>query len=263
MQSQIFKNVAKFISKNAPTILTVAGVVGVGATAVVTGQATLKAEKALAEKEKEDGERPHGMDFVRTVAPSYIPAIAVGVATSVCILGSNSISRKRNLALASAYLISETAYKEYKDKVVETVGKKKEELIRQDIQKDKVKKNPPKDEEVIQSYEGDTLFYYPNTDGYSYFKATPEHVHRVVNEINYRINQGDLVTINDFNELLGVPGVRYFGDEFGWGITDHSDDLLEVKLTAVKMDDERPCLCIEYGTMPLPLHSDYRYEWWQ
>lgn len=263
MNSEVLKKIGKFVTKNAPTILTVAGVVGVGVTAIVTGQATLKAEKVLEEKEKETGERLHGMDLVRTVAPHYIPAVAVGVATSVCILGSNSINHKRNLALAGAYLVSETAYKEYKEKVVETIGKNKEELIRQDLKEDKIKKNPPKDDKIIQAYEGDTLFYYPNTDGYSYFTATPEHIHRVVNEVNYRINQGDSVTIDDFNELLGVPGLRYFGSEFGWGMRDYSDGLMEVNLVAVKTEDERPCLCIEYGTMPLPLHSDYKYEWWQ
>lgn len=264
MKVQGLEKIAKFVSKNAPTILTVAGAVGVGLTAVISSKASIKAHQKLEEKEKELGEKiDKPIDRVRVCVPYYIPVVVVGAATVSCIVGSNIVNAHRNVALASAYILSETAFKEYKDKVKEMVGTKQEEDIRQNIAQDHVDNNPVKDDQVIHTYAGNTLFFYPNSDGSPYFTATPEFVQRVENEVNRRLNMGDTVTIDDLNEMLGVPSARYFGSEFGWSLQQTSDDLVELVQTATKTPDGRPCLAIEYGTMPKPLNSDYQYEWWQ
>lgn len=49
---------------------------------------------------------------------------------------------KRTAALATAYKLSETALTEYKEKVVETIGEKKEQLVRDKIDKDHIDKDP-------------------------------------------------------------------------------------------------------------------------
>ena len=85
----------------------------------------------------------------------YSPVVT-GVCSAACIIGASSISARRNAALVTAYTISETALKEYRDKAVEVVGVKKEQAIRDAVAKDKLEKANVKEREFISTGRGET-----------------------------------------------------------------------------------------------------------
>ena len=135
--------------KHSPEILIVAGAIGTVATVVMACKATLKVNDILDEaktnvdkihecveneKTTKDGElytqevanqdllivyAQTGWKFVKL----YGPAVALGVASMGCMIGSNVILRKRNIALAAAYTAVETGFKEYRGRVVDRFGK--------------------------------------------------------------------------------------------------------------------------------------------
>ena len=172
----------KFVTKHAPTILIVAGAVGVVATAVAAGKATLKAERAL----KELPEDADIKEKAKVVAPIMAPPFLIGGATIFCILKGDRIHASRNAALAACYTISSKALEEYSDKVVETIGKKKEQQIRDAINEDSVNKNPPSDD-LLDDKDGKILCFDKKSG--RYFRAKIEDIDKAINYINFILNE--------------------------------------------------------------------------
>ena len=81
-----------FFKRNASTILTCVGGVGVIATAVLAVKATPKAYERIEKAKKEKGEELTKFETVKAAAHSYIPTVAVGVGTLVCIFGANALN---------------------------------------------------------------------------------------------------------------------------------------------------------------------------
>ena len=152
------KKIQKVLARKSPEILTGIGIAGVITTTVLAVKVTPKALQLIDEAERKkavawNNENPdydNGADRIKltkteTVKAAwkpYIPVVVTGVCSVACIIGANSVHLKRNAALATAYQLSTTAFNEYKEKVVETIGEKKEKVVRQNIAKDKVEKNP-------------------------------------------------------------------------------------------------------------------------
>ena len=128
--SNALKALQKTVKKHSPEILTGIGIAGMTAAAVMAVKATPKALRMVDEKEIRDGKRLTTGEIVKTTWKCYIPPVVTGVCSAACIIGASSISARRNAALVTAYTISETALKEYRDKAVEVVGVKKEQAIR-------------------------------------------------------------------------------------------------------------------------------------
>lgn len=125
------------ISRNVPTILSCLGAVGTVATAALTIQATPKAMRLLEEAEREKGDLLTKTEILKIAGPSYIPAILSCVATVSCIFGANALNLRRQASLMSAYLLLDSAYKEYGEKVKKSVGEQEEARIRESIASDK------------------------------------------------------------------------------------------------------------------------------
>ena len=66
----------------------------------------------------------------------YIPAALLGASSVACLIGANSVHARRQAALYSAYKLSETAFTEYRDKVLQTVGEEAEKEVRDKVAKD-------------------------------------------------------------------------------------------------------------------------------
>jgi len=120
------KQASRRMMKNSPTILTIMGVSGVILTAVLAVRATPKAIRII-EKEKlrdrfvlERDLKP--LDYVRLTWREYLPAVLMGSATISCIIGANSIHLQRTAAIQGIYSLTETAFKEYQAKVIQTLG---------------------------------------------------------------------------------------------------------------------------------------------
>lgn len=241
-----FKAVQDSAVKNAPIILTSVGIIGMIGTTVMAVKATPKAIKLLEEKKKrEHRDSLPPKDVVKTTWKCYIPAAVTGVASTACLLKASSITTRRNAALLTAYNLSRSALSEYKDKVVETIGEKKEREIEEAIAKDKLERDPVCNNEVIITDRGTTLCY----DGMfgRYFMSDRDAIREAINEINRKIITGDMyASLNDFYYELNLSKVD-IGDSLGWNI---DDGKLSIDFDTQLASNGVPCLVIRYNVPP-------------
>lgn len=236
---------AKIVNKNSPEILTGIGIAGMLTTVVLAVRATPKATEKLDDlREEYDGEKVPPMEFVKKVGPGYVPAIVTGVASTACLIGATSINSRRNAALITAYQISTTALSEYKDKVIETIGENKEREVRDSIAKDKIEKNPVKNNTVIVTDKGETLCY--DTTSGRYFKSDIHNIRKTVEILNKNLRDDMYVSLNDFYSEIGLPEVS-IGEDLGWNM---DDGYIEIDFSSQLSEDERPCLVLEFNISP-------------
>lgn len=243
------KSIAKMASDNSPTLLTSMAVAGTFTTALLTGKASWRAAEIINQEEMKSGT---AADFKQrfkerfpVVWKLYIPPVIVGAGTIACVIGANTVSSRRNAALLSVYTLSESAMKEYKEKVVEQIGDVKETKIRDAIAQDQVNASPPQTSEIVFTGEGEVLFRESLTG--RYFKSEMEAVRKSVNDLNARLLNDGYVSLNDLFDELGLP-VTGFGEEMGW----KSDKLIEPQYSAVMAEDNKPCISIGYTNTPGP-----------
>lgn len=241
------------LKKHSPGILTGIGIVGLLATSVMAVDATPKAMELIREKKEELGvEKLTAAETVKATWKCYIPA-AVTAATSVaCIVGANSVNAKRQAALATACTLSETAMREYKDKVVETIGEKKEREVMDAIAKDKIEKNPVSKSEVILTNKGDTLCFDPWSS--RYFKSDAEKLRKAVNDLNYQLINEGCVTLNDFYYDIGLEETRP-GETLGWNI--NRGGQVQFRFSSQVAENGTPCLVLEFINPPSYDYSQY------
>ena len=156
---------------------------------------------------------------------------------------------RRRAALVTAYTLSESALKEYQEKVVEAIGEKKEQAIRDSIAKDKVTKNPVSNHEVIITEKGNTLCY--DTLSGRYFKSDRDKIDKAINELNRRMRDEMYISLNDFYYEIGLNSID-LGDLLGWNI---DNGYIEPTFSYQGADDGTPCLAISYLVEP---RYDYR-----
>lgn len=246
--NQLFKSAKTAVVKHSPAILTGIGITGMITTAVLAVKATPKALDVIAdikERHEEDADKKAvTKEFITKVTPLYIPAVISGVASAACVIGANSIHSKRNAVLAAAYTISDTAYREYREKVVETMGEKKDKMVKDEIAKDKLHNDPVQNHEVIVTKQGTTLCY-DGTFG-RYFRSDKETIMRAITRINRMIVTDMYASLNDFYDEIDIPPVR-IGDEIGWNIDDGE---IDISFSSQLADDGTPCLVISYNVAP-------------
>ena len=97
-------------------VLAALGMAGVVATAVMAAKNTIKAKEILDTRITEDSTK---LEVVKTVLPAYLPTIAMGAATIVCIAGSSILSKKSQASLASAYALTKETDKKDRRKLRE------------------------------------------------------------------------------------------------------------------------------------------------
>ena len=231
--------------KHTPEILTGLGIAGMAATTVIAVRATPKAIELIEEKKREEGvEKLKPAEIVKTTWKCYIPAAVTGATSVGCLLGASSVNARRNAALAAAYNISTTALTEYKDKVVETIGEKKERDIREAISADKVKNDPVTNREVIMTGKDVTLCY--DAVFGRYFKSDIDTINRAVDYINRQVVAHGYVSLNEFYEEIGLPPIE-IGYDLGWSFDDgHIDVIPDSELAS----DGTPCRVITYNVTP-------------
>lgn len=231
----------KALIKHQPEILTCIGVVGMVGAAVLAVKATPKALKIMEEEKKDISTK---LDVVKKTYKCYIPPALLAVLSAVCIFGANSIHIKRGTALATAYRISENARKEYKDKVIETIGEKKEKAITDKIAKEHIEKNPVQNNYIIETGKGSSLCY--DFVSGRYFRSDIENIKKNLNVLNKQMLEDSYVSLNDFYYLLDLPHIG-IGDLLGW----HVDyGLVEIDFSSQIAFDGEPCLVIDYNIYP-------------
>lgn len=252
--SKFARDIRLTLSKHSPEILVGLGITGMITTTVLAVKATPKALMLMDEKKQElDVEELTPVEVVKTTWKCYVPAAVSGVASVACLLGAHSVNAKRNAALATAYKLSETAFNEYREKVIETVGEKKERSVRDKVSEKQIKENPINRTEVIVTGKGQTLCFDPMS--HRYFYSSLDKINRAVNNLNHEINTSpfcnDGVTLNDFYAEIGLPGTMT-GDSLGWNLR---TGLIEIYPSAqiVEEGEEHegePCLVLNFSIPP-------------
>lgn len=239
------QNVQKTISKNSPQILMGIGITGMFTTVVLAVKATPKALECIEEtKAEQDVTELTVVDTVKSTWKCYVPAAVTGLASTACLLGSNSVNTRRTAALATAYKISEAALAEYKDKVVEVIGEKKEQQVREKVAKARLEGNPVSTHEIIYTNKGGTLCYEPLTG--RYFTSSADILHKAENEINRKLNYDWYVSLNEFFVEIGLEPSD-LGNDLGW----NSDmGLMKLDFYAQLTDKDEPCLVLDYNIKP-------------
>lgn len=241
---EFIKLVEKGTKKHAPTILTGIGVAGMVATVVTAVKVTPKAYSLLKEAEKEKEESLTVIETVKTTWKCYIPVALSGAASIFCVITANRIQTKRNAALNAACALAMSSAKDYREKVIETIGEKKETAIRDEIAKDKIKENPASNAKVFSTGKGETLCY----DALSgrYFKSDINELKRVLNDTNFVLLNETEVTLNEIYYSIGLDGIK-LGENLGWNIY---KGMIEMRFSTQMSDDGKPCIVMDFITPP-------------
>lgn len=239
----------RFVKRNASTILTCVGGVGVVATSIMAVKATPKALRLLEEAKEEKGEDLTPLETFQVAGPVYIPAILTGVTTLSCIFGANALNKRQQASLISAYALLDNSYKEFKAKTKEVYGEDAEEKVFKAVMEGKY------DEEDIVIDDEHELFY----DIFSgqYFQSTMSKVIHAEYLLNRRLALTNYVCLNEFYDLLEIPTVPG-GDELGWSGGEMSEmhwyTWIEFEHRKVTMDDGLECTIV---SMPYEPYTDY------
>lgn len=248
---ELVKRAEKLVVDNSPAILTGVGVVGTLTTALLAGKASIKAVRILENEQRFRNMRIEvsrrtitGREKVALTWKVFVPPAVVGTITIAAIIGSNRIGARRAAALAAAYAVSERAVEEYKQKVLDHLGARKEQKLHDEMIQDRVDRNPVQSKEVILTGNGDVLCQ----DSYSgrYFRSNAEAIRKAVNDINQRVISDNYASLSDFYELIGLPTTAQ-SDEVGW----NTNKLLEVRFTTAMSTDGQPCLVLDYWVSPI------------
>ena len=235
------------VRKNLPAILTAIGIGGMWAMGVMLAKSAPETKEKVEEAEKKKGENLTVVEKAKVVVPEVWPALAMGGLSTWCLISSTRTCLRRNAVLASAYYISRNALREYKTKVVEHIGERKEQKIRDELAQDKLKSDPIKSSNLVITGQGDHLCYISPFG--LYFQSDINKVRQAVNTINERLVTGGemYVTANDFLSELGLKQIG-IGDDLGWNIEHGS---LQVSYSSALASDDRPCLTLDFELYPV------------
>lgn len=252
-----------FIKRNASTILTSIGGVGVITTTILAVKVTPKALKALEEARDEKGEELNKLEVVKVAGPAYIPSVLTGVGTLACIFGANALNKRQQAALISAYALLDQSYKEYKDKLKELYGEEAHQKIVDAIAVEKAKEvgvtaptavanTTLTDEEPC----GDPVLFYDEF-GSRYFESTIEQVIAAEYHLNRNFVLRGYTVLNEFYDFLGIEPTDY-GSTVGWSVEDEFY-WIDFNHRKVTMDDGLECYIIETPYGPSVEALEYYY----
>lgn len=241
--SNLASHTKLFFSRNASTILTIIGGIGVVGTAVLAAKATPKAIVMLEDAKEEKGEELTKWETVKVATPAYIPAIVTGASTLVCVFGANVLNKRTQASLASAYALIDNAYKEYKNKLKELYGEEAHNKIvdaiavekAEDIRVCNYNLTSYCDLSIEDGTSEPRLFY----DEYSnrFFETTVEQVMNAEYHLNRNFVLRGFVYLNEFYEFLGLEPTEY-GSEVGWSIDDDGIFWIDFNHRKALMDND-------------------------
>ena len=221
--------IKNFIEKNITHILTGVGVIGIAATAYLSGKAVMNADVILAMHMHKEAER-QGEDFTETNMAEwdkkyfpfkkkikltwqcYIPPVLCGLATAGVFIGAHVIDTKRLTAMTEAYILSKEAFARYREEVKEEFGSEAEQII------DERSKEAHKDEMPFDRRKTMT-FMEPVTR--QTFTATPQDIIFAEAKINRLFQNNMCCSYAQFLKLLGlkVPA-DIKANKIGWWLDD-------------------------------------------
>lgn len=245
---KFFNGVGASVSKNSPAILIGLAVVSGGTAVALAVKATPKALKRIEDKKQElDVDKLTPLETVKTTWTCYVPTATAFAFATACAIGSQSIHAKRNAALATAYKISETALTEYREKVIETIGEKKEQQVRDKVAQEQINKTDFVPDEVTATGYGTSLFLDPLTK--RYFISDKQVILAAENRLNKKMMQTICGTtaLNDFFVEIGLEPVSDpVGYQLGW----NADYQIDLDIRPGESKDDRPCFVLNHYNPP-------------
>lgn len=257
--SRSFHKVGFKFKKHSPEILAVTGVIGVVTSAVMACKATTKVND-IVDETKDTIEKIHdsvgkglhtfdGEEYTEEVAKKdltivytqtglkfvklYGPSVALGVASIACLLGSNHILRKRNIALAAALTNVATSFKEYRGRLVDRFGKDLDRELRFGIKAKEVEETVVDEDgnettikktvEVVDPNTAHSLYSIVFCEGNTGWTRNAE-LNKVFliqqqNWANDKLKMNGVLTLNEVYDMVGAPRTAY-GQIAGWVYTD-------------------------------------------
>ena len=252
--SQILMKSKLGLKKHSPEIL-MAGGIGIGiVAAIVACKQTIKAtqivensKKALndiesvkimaanseteyTEEDEQNDRRTIAIRLTKGMIKTYAVPIGLGVLSITCILASNHILRKRNVALAAAYSALSTDFANYRKRVVEKYGKETDFMLKNGLEKDLIAHQviDPETGEVketkeeVLKYDGTKLSQYArifDEVGSTQWTPSPDHNKAFLlmeqNYFNERIKTRGYIFLNEVYERLGFRPTKA-GSIVGW-----------------------------------------------
>lgn len=254
--SAMASQVTKFASDNSPIILTSVGVVGAVTTAVLAATGGFKASLYLDEVRRERLEAqlqtatrvdlPDFKEKAKLTWMYYAPAAGTTVLTCGAIIAAHQIGMRRTAAVAAAFTLSERAMAEYRDKVVEHFGEKKEQKVRDSIVQDRVTQSPVPSSLVVVNGSKALCFDYWSA---RYFTSSMEDLKHAQNALNHTIlskSFDNTASLTDFYNLIGLEPTQN-SDDLGWNV----DKLLELEFTSCLSPDQEPAIAIKFRVEPM------------
>lgn len=265
------------LKKHSPEILLVTGVVGVVGSAVLACKATLKVNETLAEPKntverihtavekgeneagevytEEDGKKDLALVYAKTgieFVKLYGPSVALGAFSIGCILASNNIIHKRNVALAAAYATVDNGFKEYRGRVIERFGEELDRELKYNLKTKEVEEvvvNEDGTESVVTktvqtaeiNSQSDFSFFF--CEGCKGWTKSPEinkaYVLDVQNWANDRLRTKGHLFLNEIYEMFGIPQTAA-GHHVGWVYDSKNPEFHNyIDFNVYDIDDER------------------------
>lgn len=236
----------------SPEILTTVGIIGVVTSGVLAARATLKLEgvvahaerrlNTLANKRAVDGvsQKEVAGVYARNVfdlVKLYGPSITLGAVSIVAIVSAHGIMRKRNLGLLAAYKAVETAYSNYRQRVIDEYGEDKDrdfvngvyQITETDPETGKKKKTVKYGEPVNSEYiftfgDGCPNWQRDFPDQNVFFLTIQQ------NNANDRLRSRGFLILNDVLESIGLPHTSA-GAVVGWTLGPEGDGYVDFGMT--------------------------------
>lgn len=245
--STLLSRTEKIVIDNSPAILTAIGVVGTVTTAFLSGKAAIKAHDILendyerrlnnANRIPSELEPSSGRKRFELTWKVFVPPVGSGLLTVAAIVGANHIGTRRAAGIASAFALSEKAYVEYKEKVLEKLGPDKEKTLRDELAQERVSRTPGSREVLVVGTDVLCLDAYTGR----YFTSNTADLRSAENEVNALVINNSYASLTDLYDRLGIPKT-IASDEVGWNI----QKMLKLELSAALADDGRPCISVGY-----------------
>lgn len=241
----ITKTLVRQFQENQPEILAGIAVVGTAATAYLAARGGRKAQREIDNwlvLQEFETKREKLIFEAKVTWKCYIPAALAGAGTIAAITASAHTGRNRTAAAIAAYTLTEKAYQEYKDAVVEQIGEEKEGKVRDKLAQEKVDRQPAT--EVYRPDGGSMLCCELWT--MRYFRADIESINRAVDKVNRIALAEEHGRLDDFYDLLGLD---YTSQSHKVIWTPSKPMSLRVTYTAGPKGE--PCMAFDYNNMEI------------
>lgn len=235
------------LQKHSPQMLFAAGIAGAITSTVVACKATLKLEAVIDDIEYEVNDVKQHRDEYSTdyfkdltyvyakgayrVGKLYAPAVIMGTASVGALTGSHVTLTRRNAGLTAAYAATQKAFDEYRERVQEELGEKKEADIHHaikilDVVDENGKKikvphaDPNKWSMYARFFEESNVNWQKNAELNRIFVTAQQ------NYANHLLHARGHVFLNEVYDMLGLPRCKA-GQVVGWVVGEGGDNFID------------------------------------